>query len=513
MILLYHKISSEARTQWWVTANTFFRQLVELSDKKFVYLDDYNPEDDNQVVITFDGVYSDVLQYAAPILKSLNLPFELFITEDYIGKNNEFDKVEPDSQFADQAQLKKLVEFGGRLQWHTKTHRHIKVVKDEELEREIICPEKFKSLDPQGFKWFAYAHGEFDSRAKSIVKNNFKGGLACENGSWKDNSIWPRKTITEKTILSTKKVSVLIPCYNYAHFLVEAVESVLRQTYLPDEIILSDDASTDHTLSIMRSFQRKYPELIRVNSNKENLGIEKHFRKIIDLAKGDYICFLGADNRIQSNYIEKCYRTLSKDKNTAIAYTDFMLFGNRAVVKSRDFMKTFKVKKHEFGVFSITFPAFGGKPVSTNTLKDRNFVHGSSMYKKAAYLKVGGYDSRTKGHEDRQLFNKILNKGYTARKVPGVFLEYRQHSTEQANQQFAYYSELTFLRNEIKHREVQAQEIKILKENEARLRKTLSTITNSRYWKMRKYYIHIAQIIKLPKRILRKIKRLMKGSR
>ncbi len=514
MILLYHKIDAEAKTQWWVTANTFYRQLVQLSGKRFVYLDDYDPEDENQVVITFDGVYTDVLQYAAPILEKFGYPFELFITEDYIGKGNDFDTVEPDSQFADISQLKQLVEMGGRLQWHTKTHRKIKAIPDSELKREIILPKKFRKIDKNGFKWFAYAHGEFDERSKQIVGEEYVGGLACENGTYADKTIWPRQIVTENTNFKAPKVSVIIPCYNYAHFLVEAIESVLRQTYLPDEIILSDDASTDHTAVIMRAYEKSYPGLIKVNLNKDNMGIEKHFRKLVDLAEGDYICFLGADNRMQSNYIESCFSVLNKSPDVAIAYTDFLLFGNRAEIKSKDFNKYFRVHKHEYGAFEVEFPGFKGRKYDTNIYDGRNFIHGSSMYKKQAYLEVGGYDSRDGGHEDRQLFSKILEKSWKSQKATGTVLEYRQHSTEQANQQFAYFSELTFLRTEAqKWGKTEAKlmaELKSSKEAELRLRKSLNQITSSRYWRLRKYYVFVANIIKLPVRLWRKLKKFMR---
>ena len=73
MILMYHKIDIESKTIWWVDVNNFYRQMYELKKKKVVYLDEYDPNDKEQVVITFDGLYKNVLKYAVPILKYLLL--------------------------------------------------------------------------------------------------------------------------------------------------------------------------------------------------------------------------------------------------------------------------------------------------------------------------------------------------------------------------------------------------------------------------------------------------------
>ena len=133
MILMYHKVAPTSPTMWWVAVDEFYRQLHELQNRKVVYLDEYDPDDPLQVVISFDGIYRNVLQYAAPLLKKFNYPFELFVTGDYLGLTNEFDSVEPRAEFADHDGLKKLVRMGGRLQWHSRSHANLKEVHDLSL--------------------------------------------------------------------------------------------------------------------------------------------------------------------------------------------------------------------------------------------------------------------------------------------------------------------------------------------------------------------------------------------
>ena len=521
MILLYHKIDSESKNYWWVSADRLYRQLVQLSSKKVVYLDDYDPKNPEHVVITFDGVYDNVLKYAAPLLKKFSYPFELFITNDYIGKGNSFDEAEPDATFADKQQLKELIAMGGRLQWHTKTHRDITQLTDKEVEQEIVCPAGIRKLDPKGFGWFAYAYGKYDERSQALVKKHYKGGLACDNGTYEDKTIWPRKIVSEETELLLEKVSVIIPCYNYGHFLVEAIDSVLRQTYLPDEILLSDDASTDHSYQIMKTYAQKYPDLIKLNRNAQNMGIEGHFNKIVKKTSGDFVCLLGADNRFPSNYLEECLKALSSNDKVAIAYTDFALFGTRAEEAYKQF--GYQGDRLELGVFITKFPEFTAASKKV-LLEKRNFIHGSSMYRRTVFEEVGGYKSRGGGAEDYTLFQGMVRGGWQAKKAP-VYLEYRQHSSEQANQQFSYFGEIAFLRQQFiqqsEHIEHLGKEINRLRQIEAEVEKLRESVRQaheenefmkrSKFWKMRDHYWRVKRAVRDPhkaaKKIVRKLKR------
>ena len=77
---MYHKVSLLNESMWWVSVDEFNRQMCELSEFDVVYLDDYNPRNPKHAVITFDGVYENIFNYALPILKKWGYPFELFVT-------------------------------------------------------------------------------------------------------------------------------------------------------------------------------------------------------------------------------------------------------------------------------------------------------------------------------------------------------------------------------------------------------------------------------------------------
>lgn len=94
---------------------------------------------------------------------------------------------------------------------------------------------------------------------------------------------------------SNPLVSVIMPAYNAAKYVGQAVESILNQTYKKFEFIIVDDASTYSTLSILKGFRKKDKRIILIQ-NKNNLGVTKSLNKAIELAKGKYIIRMDADD-------------------------------------------------------------------------------------------------------------------------------------------------------------------------------------------------------------------------
>lgn len=433
MILMYHKVYPEAPSIWWVEVDSFYSQLLALRHRKVVYLDDYDPADLDHVVITFDGIYANVLQYAAPLLARFGYPFELFVTSDYIGKTNAFDEPEPLADFASVEELRKLVAMGGRLQWHTRSHANLEDIRDEALiDHELEIPNDVRALDPAGYRWFAYPHGAFtDTVVARVRASGFSGGLSCHQGNDRDPFCLNRVTVTTETSLAPSSVSVIIACYNYGTYLIEAVESVLRQTLPPLEILISDDASTDDTPVIMEMLAKRYGDKLRLNRNEKNLGIVAHFNKVLPMTSGDYVCILGADNRFRSDYLECTVGVLDANPDAAIAYTDFALFGERADVVAADLSQQYPVKTNGDGFHIVEFPEFNEQTRQTLLLK-KNFIHGSSLFRRRAFEQVGGY-AKNDGPEDWFLFQRMVAAGWAAVRSPHPLLAYRQHSRDQAN--------------------------------------------------------------------------------
>ncbi len=114
--------------------------------------------------------------------------------------------------------------------------------------------------------------------------------------------------------------SVIIPTYNRGHAIKHAVDSVLKQTFQDFEIIIIDDASTDHTKEVVSLIEDDRVHYILNQTNQErcrsrNIGISK--------AKGEYICFLDSDDYHLPEHLEKLYAFIqSKNEKEAFFFTN-----------------------------------------------------------------------------------------------------------------------------------------------------------------------------------------------
>ena len=93
------------------------------------------------------------------------------------------------------------------------------------------------------------------------------------------------------------KVSIICTNYNKGDWVREAMDSFLNQkTNFDFEIIIIDDASTDHSYEIIQEYQNKFPEKVRTFRNEVNLGIARTWKKVCQEAKGQYIARCDSDD-------------------------------------------------------------------------------------------------------------------------------------------------------------------------------------------------------------------------
>ncbi len=97
-------------------------------------------------------------------------------------------------------------------------------------------------------------------------------------------------------------VTVICLCYNHDRFVKESIESILFQTHPRVQLIVVDDASTDHSVEIIREAIKEHPEIVFIPL-KENQGNCKAFNQGYALAKGDYIIDLAADDMLMPDRI------------------------------------------------------------------------------------------------------------------------------------------------------------------------------------------------------------------
>ncbi|HBH18506.1 MAG TPA: hypothetical protein DDX14_06160, partial [Cyanobacteria bacterium UBA9579] len=101
-------------------------------------------------------------------------------------------------------------------------------------------------------------------------------------------------------------VSICLPNYNYEKFLREAIESVLEQTYTNFELIIGDNASTDSSIQIIKSYN---DPRIKFFQNETNIPLYQNINKCKGLAKGELIGVIHSDDKYEPNFLEAVVRT------------------------------------------------------------------------------------------------------------------------------------------------------------------------------------------------------------
>ena len=134
------------------------------------------------------------------------------------------------------------------------------------------------------------------------------------------------------------KLSVFIVSYNQEEYITQAIESVVQQSVLPYEIVISDDYSTDNTWHIIKDFSAQYPDLIKAYRNESNVGVYKNFNKATHLVTGNLITCVAGDDYINPGYYEAIYKfihgnQLDPDKDSFMIVPNIIKLLNGAETK------------------------------------------------------------------------------------------------------------------------------------------------------------------------------------
>lgn len=197
-------------------------------------------------------------------------------------------------------------------------------------------------------------------------------------------------------------VSVICLSYNHEAYVVEALNSVINQTYPNIELLIADDCSKDNSAIVINEWLKEHPN-VQFLSNNTNLGSNKTFNQLAKIAKGEYIIDLAADDVLLSNCIEKQIATFqnSKYKNLGIVYGNLI-----EIDEDGAFLKNYYTEDEH--------PESGDiyKMVIGRTTK---ICSVSSMVKKSVFEQLGYYDE-TLAYEDLDLWiraSRVFEFEYT----------------------------------------------------------------------------------------------------
>jgi glycosyltransferase involved in cell wall biosynthesis len=115
-------------------------------------------------------------------------------------------------------------------------------------------------------------------------------------------------------------LSIGMPVFNAEKYLEEALDSILGQTYRDFELIISDNASTDHTQQICHAYA-SMDSRIRYYRNEKNLGAPRNFNRVFKLSRGKYFKWAAYDDVLAPEYLKKCIDVLDKGSSIILCHS------------------------------------------------------------------------------------------------------------------------------------------------------------------------------------------------
>ena len=194
------------------------------------------------------------------------------------------------------------------------------------------------------------------------------------------------------------KVSVIIPCYNAGEWIDEAVDSILAQTYKDYEIIIVNDGSSDPlTQEKLRSYESSSIQVI----HQKNKGLAGARNTGIRSARGEYILPLDADDMFAPTYLEKSVSIMERNPSIGVVTCWVKKFGEQKGTIQ------YPKKVNQWSIL-----------ISTHTI-------GTSLFRKACWEEVSGYDEQAPGAEDWEFWIRVLAKGWQRYAIQEPLFRYR----------------------------------------------------------------------------------------
>ncbi|MDX2086127.1 MAG: glycosyltransferase [Candidatus Melainabacteria bacterium] len=255
----------------------------------------------------------------------------------------------------------------------------------------------------------------------------------AEASLWKETS--PRYTesnpslgaVCPKDAPQSPLISVIMPTFNLHRYTADALESVYRQTYPHWELLVVDDGSTDHTLSVVRRWhaRRQNDPRVKVISTPYNVGIAGARNTALRLAEGQYIAFLDADDLYEPDALEKLLTALQQHPQWDMVHGHYTTIDSANYPLERD--------------QSVVVPANGGGwqwnerfiPNSVHKIVTESFIHffSATLMRRSVLETVGLQNETLPPAEDFEYFCRmLLFHGQTLGYLPTPVYRYRIHT-------------------------------------------------------------------------------------
>ena len=196
----------------------------------------------------------------------------------------------------------------------------------------------------------------------------------------------------------TPLVSVVTPVYNMEPFLGEMLDSVLASDYPQLEVVLVDDGSTDASAAVARAYAARDAR-VRLYC-QSNGGACRARNKAVELARGEFILPVDADNRLEPDFIPKAVAIITARPEVKAVVPGADFFGDRS------------------GPWELP-------PFSLRLLARKNILDTCALYRREDWVRAGGYCEEIVAREDWEFWISVLKDGGTVVRLPETGLHYR----------------------------------------------------------------------------------------
>lgn len=437
--------------------------LYKNGELEIIVIDSKSEQNEKQIVSEFQGKYPQIIYHQTESRETLYAAWNRAIAlakGDYITNANTDDRRRQDASEVMAEYLDKnpdvAVVYGDQLitQNENETFDNTQANRRwnwpefsyEELERRCILgpqPMWRKSLHEKygNFREELQVAGDYEfwlrvGKTEKIVKLQQVFGLYYEHPRGLEKSsptmvrevrqIWQEYGISQRGIQpktsvpvpvspteldsmregtpTTPQISIIIPCYNQANYLKEAVDSILSQTIADWECIIVNDGSSDGTPVVAELLIELHRDRTLKLINQENKGVVAARNVGLSQARGNYLLFLDADDKLHPNFLAETLEILQQKPDVGFVYTDIEYFGNQQGVKTDgDFDPSRLLRSNQASI--------------------------TSLFRRSICDRIGGFKTEMEaGLEDWEFWVAAYESGWPGYRLPKPYLYYRQYA-------------------------------------------------------------------------------------